>query len=89
MDAVDNFYTDQSFVDWYKTAKDILNIFRKESVFGLDDYQIENTASHKYLVQKSNSLWMPGSEVTNHSVLVHIQKWHKLFWKFQLQTFVV
>jgi len=23
MDAVDNFYTDQSFVDWYKTAKDI------------------------------------------------------------------
>jgi len=31
MDAVDN----QLFLNWYKTTKDILNIFRKESVFGL------------------------------------------------------
>jgi len=22
MDALDNFYTDQSFVDWYKTTQD-------------------------------------------------------------------
>jgi len=27
MDALDNFYTDQSFVDWYKTTKDIKNVF--------------------------------------------------------------
>jgi len=43
MDAVANFYTDQSFVDWYNTrqrrTKDILNIFQKGSVSGLDDYQ--------------------------------------------------
>jgi len=39
MDALDNFYTDHPFVDWYKTTKDILNVFQKRSVFGLDDYQ--------------------------------------------------
>jgi len=41
MDALDNFYTDQTFVDWYKTTrtKDIFNIFQKGLVFGLDDYQ--------------------------------------------------
>jgi len=39
MDALDNFYTDQSFVDWYTTTKDIPNMFQKGSVFGLDDYQ--------------------------------------------------
>jgi len=38
MEALDDFYTDHPFVDWYMTTKDILNIFRKGSVFGLDDY---------------------------------------------------
>ena len=85
MDAVDNFYTDQSFADWYKTTKDILNIFPKVSVFGLDDYQFWEYRLPQYLVQKSENLWMARSEMTEHSVLVLIQKWHKakLFWKFQ------
>jgi len=34
----------------------------------------ENTASHKYLVQKTKSLLMARSEMTKHSVLVLIQK---------------
>jgi len=40
MDTLDNFYTDHPFVDWYKQCrtKDILSIFQKGSVFGLDDY---------------------------------------------------
>ena len=38
MDALDNSYTDYPILDWYKTMKDILNIFQKESLFGLDDY---------------------------------------------------
>jgi len=33
MDALDSFYPDQSFVDWYKTTKDILNIFSKRMGF--------------------------------------------------------
>ena len=52
----------------------------------------ENTASHKYLVQKSKSLWMARSEMTEYSYFVLIQKWHigqTLFWKLQLQTFIV
>jgi len=40
MEALDYFYTDRPFVDWYMTTKDILNIFQKGSVFGLDDYQV-------------------------------------------------
>jgi len=41
MDALDNFYTDQSFVDWYKTRQDEGHsyYFSKRSVFGLDEYQ--------------------------------------------------
>ena len=29
MEALDDFRTDHPFVDWYKTMKDILNIFQK------------------------------------------------------------
>jgi len=41
MEALDDIYTDHPFVDWYMTTqdKDILNVFQKGSVFGLDDYQ--------------------------------------------------
>jgi len=35
---------------------DILNTIKKGSVFGLDDYQFENTASHECVVQKAKSL---------------------------------
>jgi len=38
----------------------------------------ENTASHKYVVQKAKSLWMAKSEMIGHSFLFLIQKWHKL-----------
>jgi len=38
----------------------------------------ENTASHKYVVQKSNSLWMARSELTGLSFHVLIQKCYKL-----------
>jgi len=38
----------------------------------------ENTASHKCLVKKSESLWMARSEITEHSFFVLIQKWHML-----------
>jgi len=34
----------------------------------------ENIASHKYLEQKSKSLWMARSEMTEHSFPVLIQK---------------
>jgi len=34
----------------------------------------ENPASHKYVVQKSMSLWMARSEMTEHSFFVLIQK---------------
>jgi len=38
-------------------TKDVLHIFQKGSVFGLKDFiNFENTASHKYLVQKFKSL---------------------------------
>jgi len=38
-------------------TKDILNIFQKGSIFGLDDFiNFKNIASHKYLVQTSESL---------------------------------
>jgi len=37
--------------------EDILNLFKKGLVFGLDDiFNFENAASHKYVVQKSKSL---------------------------------
>jgi len=41
MNALDNSYTDHPFVDYYKQprTKDILSIFKKRSVFGLDAYQ--------------------------------------------------
>jgi len=41
LDALDNFYTDHMFVDWYKQrrTKDILSILQKRSFFGLDNYQ--------------------------------------------------
>jgi len=33
-------------------TKNILNIFQEGSVFIFDDFQVENAASHKYVVQK-------------------------------------
>jgi len=87
MDSFNNFYTDHPFVDWYKTTQDeelSQKFFKKfflqnGSVFGLDDIvNFQNTASHKFLVQNSKSLWMSTSELTEHSFLVLIQKWHKL-----------
>jgi len=36
--------------------KDILNIFQKRLVFGLDDYNIENGTSHKCIVQNAKGL---------------------------------
>jgi len=63
MDALDNFYTDQSFVDIdirQRETKDILNI----SVFGLGDFiNFKNTTSHNCLVQKSKNLCMARSEI--------------------------
>jgi len=49
----------------------------------------ENASSHKYIVQKANSLWMARSEMTVYTFLVLIQKSQTLFWKFQLQSFVI
>jgi len=42
MNAFDNFYTDHPFVDYYKQTrtKEILSIFQKGSVFGLNDLSI-------------------------------------------------
>jgi len=81
MDALDNFYTDRSFVDWYKTKQDeghFLTFFKKDRFSDLMIINFENIVSHKYLAQKSESLWMASSEMTEHSVLVLMQKWHKL-----------
>jgi len=66
MDARDNFYTDQSFVDWYKTTQveGHSSFFKKDRFMDLMIINFENTASHKYLLQKSKSLWMDRSEMT-------------------------
>jgi len=53
MDALDNFYTDQSFVDWYKTTQDEGHFFKKDQFLDLMIANFENTASHNYLLQKS------------------------------------
>ena len=55
-----------------------LTFFKKDRFLDLMVIKFENTASHKYLVQKSKSLWMARSQMNEHSVLVLIQKWHKL-----------
>jgi len=38
----------------------------------------ENAASHKYFAQNAESLRIARSDMTGHSFLVLIQKWHKL-----------
>jgi len=66
MDALVNFYTDQSFLDWYKTTLDERHSwhFPKRNCCGHDDFiNFGNTASHNYLVPISKSLWMAGSEM--------------------------
>jgi len=52
--------------------KKILSIFKKRLVFGFDDYNFENAASHNYVVQKSE-FTKAGPEMTGHSFLVLIQ----------------
>jgi len=37
---------------------------------------VENTALHKYVVQKSKTLWMARPEMTEYSYIGLIQKWH-------------
>jgi len=69
--------------------KDILNIFQKGSIFGLDDYLFwECLFTQINVVQKANSLWMAKSEMTGIHFLF-LPKNHKLFSKFLTQTFVV
>jgi len=46
--------------------KEILNIFQKGSVFGLDDYQF---SEYRF----KSRLWIARSEMTEHSFLVLIQ----------------
>ena len=79
MDALDNFYTDHPFVDWYKQPKmkDILSIFQKGLFFGLDDYQFWEYRFTQIYCKSLKSLWMARSEMSGHSFLVLIQKLHK------------
>jgi len=51
-----------------------VTFFKKDRFLDLMIINFENTASHKYLVQKTKSLLMARSEMTKHSVLVLIQK---------------
>jgi len=78
VDELDDSYTNNPFVDWYKTTEDILNIFQKESVYGLDDYQFWDCLFTPISCVKAKSLWMDRSEMTRYSLLVLIKKWHKL-----------
>jgi len=78
MNALDNFYTDQSFVDWYKATRDEGHSQHFSKRICYDFVNFENNASHKYLVQKSKIIWMARSDLTEHSFLVLIQKWHRL-----------
>jgi len=59
MDELDEFYTDQSCVDWYKTTEDKRHSqhFSKRTGFWIW-FTFENASSHKYVVQKAKSLWM-------------------------------
>ena len=55
-----------------------LTFFKKDRFLDLI-INFENTASHKYLVQHSKSLWMAKSEMTGHLfVYCSIQIWHQL-----------
>jgi len=63
-----DFYTDHPFVDWYKTmqGEGHSQDFSKRIGFVLDDFQVENAASHKYVAQKFKRLWVARSEMIGH-----------------------
>ena len=66
MDALDDVYADHPCVDWYKTTeeKKFSTLFKKDWFLHLMITNFENASSHKYFVQKANSLWMARSEMT-------------------------
>ena len=49
-------FTDNPCVGWYK--KQYLTFLKKVQFLDKKIIKFENSTSHKYLVQKSNSLWM-------------------------------
>ena len=59
-------------------AKSIFNSFQRGSVFDLMVVSFENAALHKYVVQKGKSLSRASSERVAYSLLVLIQKSHKV-----------
>ena len=76
--------------DWYETTVDKRAFSSLKNRFlDLKVANFENASSHKNIVQMANTLWMARSEMTAYIFLVLIQKSQTLFWKFQLQTFVV
>jgi len=65
IDALDDLYTDHPCVDYYKQprTKDILSIFQKGSVSGLDDYQVLYLICHNPICFAP-----PPSGVASHSL---------------------
>jgi len=66
MDALDNFYTDQPFVDWYKTTQDegYSEHFSKRISFWTSWLWIWRILLHtNILCKKSKSLWIARSEM--------------------------
>jgi len=81
MDALDDFYTDHPFVDWYKTTynagrRTFSTFFRKDRY--LDLLSILRMPVHTNMSCKRAKFWTTRSEMTGHSFLVLIQKLHKL-----------
>ena len=68
------FTQNYAFVDWYKTMQDegYSQFFKKDWFVELMIINFEIAASHKYVVQKAESLWVARSEMTGHAFLVLI-----------------
>jgi len=84
MEALDDFYTYHPFVYWYMTTQvegHSQHFSNRIGFLHLMIVNFENAASHKYVVQHAKSLWLAKLGRTEHSVLVLIQKWHKLFYE--------
>ena len=66
MEPLDDFYADHPFVDWYKTTQydEHSQHFSKEIYLMIINF--ENAASHKYVLQEAESLWVARSKMTGY-----------------------
>ena len=78
MDALDNFsQTIHSYINTWQ-RRTFSTFFKKDRFSDLTIINFENASSHQYVVRKAKSSRMAKSEITWHSFLVLIQKWHSV-----------